>query len=88
MREPSPIHDNLPHTMQEAENQQYGVSRIVAFSDAVFAFAITLLILTIPYPAFPASIRAGQFFDQLILLSLELLHHWAVLAHPSLVFPV
>jgi uncharacterized membrane protein len=88
MRKSSHMHDKLGHTMQDAENQQYGVSRVVAFSDAVFAFAITLLILTIPYPAFPASIRAGQFFDQLILLSLELLHHWAVLAHPSLVFPV
>jgi uncharacterized membrane protein len=35
--------------MSEADEQQYGVSRLVSFSDGVFGFAITLLITTIPF---------------------------------------
>jgi uncharacterized membrane protein len=34
--------------VSEADEQQYGVSRLIAFSDGVFGFAITLLITTIP----------------------------------------
>lgn len=54
--------------MQEAENRHYGVSRLIDFSDGVFAFAITLLIITIPYPTFPSSISPGKFFAQLLTL--------------------
>ena len=35
--------------MSETDEQQYGVSRLVSFSDGVFGFAITLLITTIPF---------------------------------------
>lgn len=35
--------------MSETDVQQYGVSRLVAFCDGVFGFAITLLITTIPF---------------------------------------
>ena len=35
--------------MPEADEQQYSISRLVAFSDGVFGFAITLLITTIPF---------------------------------------
>jgi uncharacterized membrane protein len=68
MRKSSQINDNLGHTIQETEDQRYGVSRLIAFSDGVFAFAITLLIITIPYPALTSSLSAGQFFAQLLTL--------------------
>ncbi len=35
--------------MQEAENQSYGLSRLIGFSDDIFAFAITLLIIIFPF---------------------------------------
>ncbi|MBV9232057.1 MAG: DUF1211 domain-containing protein, partial [Chloroflexi bacterium] len=35
--------------MPEVDEQQDTVSRLVAFSDGVFGFAITLLITTIPF---------------------------------------
>jgi len=54
--------------MPDAEHQSYEVSRVIGFSDGVFAFAITLLVLTLPYPALPASLSAGQFFAQLLTL--------------------
>jgi uncharacterized membrane protein len=54
--------------MPEADQHSYEVSRLLGFSDGVFAFAITLLVLTIPYPTLPASLGAGQFFTQLLLL--------------------
>jgi uncharacterized membrane protein len=34
--------------MQDSQDQQYGVSRLIAFSDGVFGFAITLLVTSIP----------------------------------------
>jgi uncharacterized membrane protein len=52
--------------MQEAEDQQYGVSRLVAFSDGVFGFAITLLITSIPVPELPRSASADQIVQQLL----------------------
>ena len=54
--------------MPDAERQSYEVSRLIGFSDGVFAFAITLLVLTLPYPTLPASLSAGQFFAQLLTL--------------------
>jgi uncharacterized membrane protein len=55
--------------MQEADSQYNVLVRLIAFSDGVFAFAITLLIITIPYPnSLPASLSAGQFFGQLYAL--------------------
>jgi uncharacterized membrane protein len=35
--------------MLEADDQKYGISRLVAFCDGIFGFAITLLITTIPF---------------------------------------
>jgi uncharacterized membrane protein len=54
--------------MLEAENRHYGISRLIDFSDGVFAFAITLLIITIPYPTLPSPLSAGLFFAQLLTL--------------------
>jgi uncharacterized membrane protein len=54
--------------MQEAEYQSYGLSRLISFSDDVFAFAITLLVIAFAYPALPSSLSAGQFFAQLFTL--------------------
>lgn len=34
--------------MQDSQDQQYGVSRLISFSDGVFGFAITLLVTSIP----------------------------------------
>lgn len=39
--------------MRDLNEQQYGVSRLIAFSDGVFAFAITLLVTSIPEPKLP-----------------------------------
>jgi uncharacterized membrane protein len=54
-------------TMPEAE-EQYGVARLVAFSDGVFGFAITLLITSIPWPELPRSASADQIGQQLLAL--------------------
>jgi uncharacterized membrane protein len=45
--------------MQDSQEQQYSVSRLVAFSDGVFGFAITLLATSIPAPQLP-SIASNQ----------------------------
>lgn len=50
--------------MQEADNQSSGLARLIAFSDSVFAFAITLLILIFPFQALPP----GPIFTQLLAL--------------------
>jgi uncharacterized membrane protein len=53
--------------MLEADDQQYGVSRLVAFCDGVFGFAITLLITTIPFSLgnLPPSPTYEQFVQPL-----------------------
>ena len=61
--------------MQEVGNQSYEVSRLVALSDGVFAFAITLLILKIPYPSIASSITPKQFVDQLFSLKYTFLSY-------------
>lgn len=55
---------------QEIDDQQYGVSRLVAFCDGVFGFAITLLITTIPFSLgnLPSSATNAQILQQLSLL--------------------
>ena len=54
------------HTMQEAQSQEYAVSRLVAFSDAVYGFAITLLITTLSFPDLSPSTSDGQIIRQLL----------------------
>jgi uncharacterized membrane protein len=56
--------------MLETEKQQYGVSRLVAFSDGVFGFAITLLITTIPLSleGLPLSANDEQIRQHLLSL--------------------
>ncbi|MDQ2885606.1 MAG: TMEM175 family protein [Chloroflexota bacterium] len=53
--------------MAETDDQQYGISRLVAFCDGVFAFAITLLITTIPFSLgdLPSSATNAQILPQL-----------------------
>lgn len=51
--------------MQSVQEQQYGVSRLIAFSDGVFGFAITLLVTSIPEPKFPPNVS-----NQAIVLQL------------------
>jgi uncharacterized membrane protein len=50
--------------MQEADNQTASLSRLIAFNDNVFAFAITLLVITFPFQALPG----GPFLTQLLNL--------------------
>ena len=52
--------------MQEAQSQEYAVSRLVAFSDAVYGFAITLLITTLSFPDLSPSTSDGQIIRQLL----------------------
>jgi uncharacterized membrane protein len=56
--------------MSEADEQEYGVSRLVAFSDGVFGFAITLLITTIPFSFedLPPSASTAQIVEHLLAL--------------------
>jgi len=56
--------------MSEADEHQYGVSRLVTFSDGVFGFAITLLITTIPFSleGLPHSASNEQMAQQLLSL--------------------
>ena len=44
------------------EQQQYGIARLVAFSDGVFGFAITLLIINVisAFPSLPSSASDEQ----------------------------
>ena len=47
--------------MQAADNQLSSLSRLVAFSDSVFAFASTLLVIIFPFQSFPP----GHFLQHL-----------------------
>jgi uncharacterized membrane protein len=50
------------------EQQQYGVERLVAFCDAVFGFAITLLVVDVinAFPHLPSSATEEQLRDALL----------------------
>jgi len=59
-------------TMQKTEEQQqYGISRLVAFSDGVVGFAIKLLIVNViaAFPPLPASASDEQLVGALIGLN-------------------
>ena len=57
-------------TNEEPDKQQYGLSRLLAFCDGVFGFAITLLIITIPFSlrGLPPSATYAQTVQQLSYL--------------------
>jgi uncharacterized membrane protein len=61
---------NREEVMSEIDEHHYGVSRLVASSDGVFAFAITLLITTIPYSlrGLPPSASNEQVVQHLLSL--------------------
>jgi uncharacterized membrane protein len=50
------------------EQQQYGIARLVAFSDGVFGFAITLLIINVisAFPSLPSSASDEQLVGALL----------------------
>jgi uncharacterized membrane protein len=66
------LHDRkkAEEVMSEADEQEYGVSRLVGFSDGVFGFAITLLITTIPFSfeGVPPSASTAQIVEHLLAL--------------------
>ena len=61
---------HLISTNEEPDEQQYGLSRLLDFCDGVFGFAITLLIITIPFSlrGLPPSATNAQTVQQLRLL--------------------
>ena len=50
--------------MQEADHQPSQLSRVISFSDSVFAFAITLMVIIFPFQNVPH----GLYFQQLYTL--------------------
>lgn len=47
------VEGDEPAKQSAGEHDGYGVGRLLAFSDGVFAIAITLLVLTVPVPGLP-----------------------------------
>jgi uncharacterized membrane protein len=56
--------DRQEQHMQEADQQSSQLSRVINFSDSVFAFAITLMVIIFPFQNLPP----GGFFQQLYSL--------------------
>jgi uncharacterized membrane protein len=61
--------------MQEADHQPSQLSRVISFSDSVFAFAITLMVIIFPFQNLPeadaySSIAAAIYAGVLSLINL------------------
>jgi uncharacterized membrane protein len=79
----------------------YGVGRLLAFSDGVFAIAITLLVLTLPVPDVPKTVSDSALLDALgglgpnlaalalsfFLITTQWITHHRLLAGVRRVFP-
>jgi len=49
--------------MQEADHQPSQLSRVISFSDSVFAFAITLMVIIFPFQNLPHGLYLQQLYN-------------------------
>jgi uncharacterized membrane protein len=64
----------MSDTANDSLQKEFELERMILFSDAVFAIAITLLILEIKFPEFPKSFKGINVFD---FLKPTLIHFFA-----------
>ncbi len=69
MNTPKRISNDASESFPEGKPERdLALERLISFSDAVFAFAITLLAIDIRLPALPANVSDGEVFNHLLAL--------------------